>query len=139
LLLEVAELFNVIGDDKLVVTIRNNIPMSYDLENFSMEFIVRLAARKIIRLYPETKKGMILIHDALTHQLLTKIVDEFKNNTCCLAISYDNLKIATNNMTKINVYDIETGSILTTLDVHDEYYISNLAFSRRILGFKWSR
>src|SRR5581483_1080771 len=43
LLLETTEYFDFINDDKIMRTIKKNIPMNYDLRNLSLEFVKELS------------------------------------------------------------------------------------------------
>jgi hypothetical protein len=136
LLLEVAEMFDICCDTKLMLTIRNNIPLDYDLEKFSIEFVERLSAIKNYHIVSINSLGVIRMYNPQTYQIDGTHNNNDSYRSHCMVISPDNSKIAFNNYSRIIIQDITNGNILSILCGHtDIVNIMNFSIGgRRILS-----
>jgi WD40 repeat protein len=124
LFMEVISNFVYIDDMKLMATIRKNIPIDYDLENLSVEFVEQLLTNNYC-IVSGFSSGNIIIYNSLGQKLHTL------NDTrgCAyLAISADHQKFVAGTTNKhIELYDAKTFRQLKSFN--RSLFMSNMAYS----------
>src|SRR5581483_5167952 len=128
LLLETIDHFDFINDNKIMRTIKKNIPMNYDLRNLSLEFVKELSKYKNLKIVSSSSDQSIKIWDAETGSLLNTL-NGHTNTVLSVAFSSDNRKIVSGSRDKsIKIWDADSGSLLNTLNGHT-YSVYSVAFS----------
>ena len=79
LLVEVIDLFYFVNNEKLLNTIKRNIPNDYDLTNFSNDFIKKLVTIKNYYIVSGSSDNSIKVWDAITGQLLNTLIEHTSN------------------------------------------------------------
>jgi WD40 repeat protein len=92
LFMHVVEEFDLVNDEYLLKTIKKNIPLDYDLNNFSMELINKLRFNDNLRIVSGSGDCSLKIWDAESGQLLNTLTSH-TNSVLSVAFSSDNLKI----------------------------------------------
>src|SRR5581483_5626244 len=90
------EYFDFINDNKIMKTIKNNIPMNYDLRNLSLEFVKELSKFQDFKIVSGSRDKSIKIWDANSGSLL-KTLNGHTNYVCSVALSSDNRKIVSSS------------------------------------------
>src|SRR5581483_10624179 len=129
LLLEIIEHFDFINDNKIMRTIKKNIPMNYDLRNLSLEFVKELSKfQDLKKIVSGSDDNSIKIWDADSGSLLNTL-NGHTNSVYSVAFSSDNRKIVSGSGDySIKIWDAESGSLLNTLNGHTDW-IQSVAFS----------
>jgi WD40 repeat protein len=127
LFMEVVDEFDFINDKHLMQTIKKNIPLDYDLNKFSLEFINELQFNDYL-IIAGSGDHRIKVWDAYTGQLLNTLVDH-TSDVRSVALSSDNLRIASHGLDhNISIWDAQTGKLLNTWNSHTKMILS-VAFS----------
>jgi len=127
LFMEVIDEFDFINDKRLMYAIKKNIPIDYDLNNFSLEFINELQFDDFL-IASGSSDNSIKIWNAETGQLLNTL---YSHTGLVLSVTFspDNLRIASNSMDRsIKIWDTYSGQLLNTLTGHT-HYVKSVAFS----------
>src|SRR5581483_10642185 len=121
LLLEIIEHFDFINDNKIMRTIKKNIPMNYDLRNLSLEFVKELSKYQDLKIVSGSSDSSIKIWDADSGSLLNTL-NGYTGWVNSVAISFDNHKIVSDSeYCGIKIWDADSGSLLNTLYGHTNY------------------
>ena len=123
LFIQIIEEFDYKNDQNLIRTIKKNIPLDYDLDNFSKEFLNSLNEDFLVVSGGFT--GSIKIWNAETNQLLNTLVEKnivSSYGISCVhdvSFSYDNLKIVSaHHDNRIRIWNTQTGNLINTLIGH---------------------
>src|SRR5581483_9624134 len=128
LLLEIMEYFDFVNDDKIMRTIKKNMPMNYDLGNLSLEFVKELSKFQDLKIVSGSCDNSIKIWDAETGSLLDTLKGH-SGSIYSVAFSFDDRKIISGGSDKcIKIFDADSGSLLNTLNGHTSL-INSVAIS----------
>jgi WD40 repeat protein len=114
LFMHVVEEFDLNDDEYLLKTIKKNIPLDYDLNNFSLEFINKLRFSDGLKIVLGSADYSIKIWDAESGQLLNTLKDH-TDPVLGVVFSSDNLKIVSGGEDSVKIWDAESGQLLNTL------------------------
>src|SRR5581483_12226002 len=116
LLLEIMEYFDFVNDDKIMRTIKKNMPMNYDLGNLSLEFVKELSKFQDLKIVSGSGDKSVKIWDADSGSLLNTL-NGHTYTVFSVVFSSDNRKIVSGSFDKsIKIWDAESGSLLKTLN-----------------------
>jgi hypothetical protein len=128
LLMDVMDEFDFINDKYLMRTIKKNIPLDYDLGNFSLEFINELLHFNDYLIVSGGSDHCIKIWDAETGQLLNTLCGH-THSVLSVAFSPDNLRIVSGGIdNSIKIWDVHSGQLSNTLNGHTDW-VRSVAFS----------
>ncbi len=118
LFLEVASQFDIATDQKLIKSIKRNLPAKYDLVKLSDPFI-KLLQKKNYKIISGSDDSTIKIWDADYGSLLHTLTGH-TDCVCSVTISRDGLRIISVSDDKtIRIWDASNGSLIHTLTNHN--------------------
>lgn len=125
-LLQVIEELNCLSDDKIIGTVKKNIPENYDLKNISTELINAMISKKYYLAFGDSNKKIIMMDrttetDPLINpntaigQLKYDLKDH-RSSIFSIAFSHDNRIIASGSVDEtLKIWDVETGALINTI------------------------
>jgi WD40 repeat protein len=138
LFMQVVEEFDLVNNKRLLKAIKKNIPLEYDLNNFTLEFIDELQSNDNL-IVSGGEDCCIKIWDANTGQLLNTL-NKHPIPVYSVAFSPDNSKVVSGYEDgSIKIWDVYSGELLCTL-CDDACQISCVVFSLdglKIVSSEW--
>jgi hypothetical protein len=120
LFMQVIDEFDFINDKHLIKTIKKNIPLNYDLNNFTPEFINEIVMHNDYLIVANDKNNTIKIWDLQTGKILNTL-NGHDNWINSVAFSPDNSKIISSSSDRsIKIWDTQSGKLLNTLNGHTD-------------------